>query len=268
MGSHSLGIRSDFKLFAWGLNTYGQLGVDDTESRSSPTSVGTFSWTAITAGGLEGSNSSAYSAGIRAGGFLYTWGGNLDGQLGVGDRDNRSTPSQVGTSSWTAISSGYTQTIGIIAGGTRTAYYWGETTTDSRSSPVVLGIVEAGSLNPVGTSSWTAVSAGGTHTAAIRSDQMLFTWGLNSSGQLGQNDLLSRSSPTVLGANSWNLVSAGTIHTLAARSDYTLWAWGAGTNGRLGNGFTTTQSSPVQVGTSKSWVAISAGENYSLGGFK
>jgi alpha-tubulin suppressor-like RCC1 family protein len=76
-----------------------------------------------------------------------------------------------------------------------------------------------------------------THTAAIRSDGYLFTWGGNSSGQLGTTvltDLLS-----------WTAVSAGRSHTAAIRSDGYLFTWGINSGGRLGDGTTTAKNSPV-----------------------
>ena len=63
-----------------------------------------------------------------------------------------------------------------------------------------------GSSSPtqIGTSSWSQVSAGPSHTAAIRSDGRLYTWGLNSSGQLGDGTTVSTSSPLFIA------VTAGT----------------------------------------------------------
>ena len=49
-------------------------------------------------------------------------------------------------------------------------------------------------------SSWTAVSAGGSHTAAIRSDGYLFTWGYNN-GVLGDGTTTNRSSPVQIGSS-------------------------------------------------------------------
>ena len=43
--------------------------------------------------------------------------------------------------------------------------------------------------------SWTSISIGLSHTAAIRSDGLLFTWGFNNAGQLGDGTITNRSSP-------------------------------------------------------------------------
>ena len=105
----------------------------------------------------------------------------------------------------------------------------------------------------IGSNSWIAVDAGGPyrgyHSAAIRSDGGLFTWGLNNRGQLGDGTIVNKSSPVQIGSSSWTAVAAGSYHNLAIRSDGGLFAWGySGTRGVIGDGTTTNRSSPVQVG--------------------
>ena len=98
----------------------------------------------------------------------------------------------------------------------------------------------------VGTSSWTAVAGGYYHTAAIRSDGALFTWGHNNYGQLGQNTTTNVSSPVQVGTSSWTAVVGGFYHTAAIRSDGALFTWGYNNNGQLGQNTITNLSSPVQ----------------------
>jgi alpha-tubulin suppressor-like RCC1 family protein len=131
----------------------------------------------------------------------------------------------------------------------------------------------------IGSSSWTAVSAGDYHTAAIKTDGILFTWGLGTYGRLGDGTTTTRSSPVQIGDNalsslspiqigssSWTAVSAGASHTAAIRSGGTLFTWGNSSYGQLGDGTTTTRSSPVQIGSS-SWTLISAGSaGHTIGG--
>ena len=57
----------------------------------------------------------------------------------------------------------------------------------------------------IGTSSWTSISAGANHTAAIRSDGALFTWGDNGNGKLGDGTTISKLSPVQIGSSSWGL---------------------------------------------------------------
>ena len=122
--------------------------------------------------------------------------------------------------------------------------------------------VDNGSPAQIGSSSWTAVAAGGTgpfaQTAAIRSDGMLFAWGLNGSGQLGDGTATSKASPVQIGSsNNWTSVSAGLSHGAAINSLSQLWTFGAVTP--INN------TSPVQItaGTG-SFSQVSAGQSYTL----
>ena len=70
-------------------------------------------------------------------------------------------------------------------------------------------------------SSWTAVSAGGNgpYLLAIRSDNILFAWGANTYGQLGDGTTTDRSSPVQIGTSSWTAIAAGNGHSLAIRTN-------------------------------------------------
>jgi hypothetical protein len=78
-GHHSLGLGSDGKLYAWGMNDKGELGNGGFSDTSTPTPVtlpaGVTSFTAFEAG-------SGFSLGLGNDGKLYAWGDNSDGELG------------------------------------------------------------------------------------------------------------------------------------------------------------------------------------------
>ena len=95
-----------------------------------------------------------------------------------------------------------------------------------------------------------------------------YAWGGNSSGQLGDNSITSRSSPVsvVGGFSDWTQASAGTFHNLGVRANGSLWAWGNNSSGRLGDDSITNRSSPVSVvGGFSDWTQASAGDLHSLG---
>ena len=87
------------------------------------------------------------------------------------------------------------------------------------------------------------ISAGDSHTLAIRSGGSLFGWGDNTYRQVGD---------TVNFAKSWTQIALGNSYVVGLRSDGLLFTWGNNTSGQLGNNSTTATSSPVQVG-SESW---------------
>ncbi|HHD62825.1 MAG TPA: hypothetical protein ENK96_00345 [Desulfobulbaceae bacterium] len=84
---HSLGIRADGSLWAWGDNQSGELGLGDNAERNTPARVGTWAWQTMAAGDF-------YSFAIRSDGSLWSWGYN-HGTLGLGDTTDRNIPTQV-----------------------------------------------------------------------------------------------------------------------------------------------------------------------------
>ena len=100
------------------------------------------------------------------------------------------------------------------------------------------------------------IEGGYGHAIALGGDGTVFTWGLNTNGQLGLGHNTSTSTPTqvtglgtpVDGESPWAIsTAAGNYHSVAALNDGTVWTWGINTNGQLGNGTTTTSNVPVQV---------------------
>jgi alpha-tubulin suppressor-like RCC1 family protein len=88
----------------------------------------------------------------------------------------------------------------------------------------------------------------------------LWGWGGNASGRLGDNTIVSKSSPvqTVSGGTNWEEVSCAGTSTAAIKTDGTLWLWGQGSSGQLGDNSTTAKSSPVQtVSGGTNWRFIS-----------
>jgi alpha-tubulin suppressor-like RCC1 family protein len=136
----------------------------------------------------------------------------------------------------------------------------GDNTTTSKSSPVQT--IAAGT-------NWKSVACGYAHTAAIKTDGTLWTWGYNSySGQLGDNTNANKSSPvqTISGGTNWKQVACGIYHNAAIKTDGTLWTWGYNNNGQLGDntsGWGTNKSSPVQtISAGTNWKQVSCGAQH------
>jgi len=90
----------------------------------------------------------------------------------------------------------------------------------------------------------------------------LYTFGLNTQGQLGLGDTITLSSPAQVGSlTTWSQVSTKNTQTGAIKTDGTLWTWGSNGSGRLGLNDTINRSSPVQVGALTTWSQVSAGNN-------
>jgi alpha-tubulin suppressor-like RCC1 family protein len=132
----------------------------------------------------------------------------------------------------------------------------GDNTIVSKSSPVQTVAWGA---------NWKSVSGGQYHTAAIKTDGTLWTWGDNSYGQLGDNTITQRSSPvqTIAFGTNWKNVACGFTNTAAIKTDGTLWVWGRNYSGGLGDNTTTHRSSPVQtVASGTNWKQVFAGYQY------
>jgi putative cell wall-binding protein len=107
------------------------------------------------------------------------------------------------------------------------------------------------------------ISAGDYHTVALKSDGSLWTWGLNSHGQLGDGTKDTCAGPERIGDDTdWVSVSAGGSQTLALKADGSLWAWGDNYWGQLG--MSAWPTVPTRVGTDSDWVAVSAGRYHTV----
>lgn len=251
----TLGIRANGTLWAWGNNFSGTLGDNSTVAKSSPVSVvgGFTNWVQASAG-------TAHSAGVQGDGTLWAWGDGSFGKLGNNTSTNTSSPVSVvgGFTDWLQVSAGSDHTLGIRANGTAWAWGYnlygrlGDNTAVNKSSPVIV----VGSFTD-----WTQVSAGGDSSAGIRANGTAWTWGNNSSGQLGDNTTISKSSPVsvVGGFTDWVQISASSA-VLGLRGNGTLWAWGFNAGGQLGDNSTSNKSSPVSVvGGFTDWIQVSSG---------
>ena len=239
--SHSLAVKSDGSLWAWGANFFGQLGDGTTTARLVPTPVGS-GYTAIAAGEY-------HTVALKSDGSLWAWGYNSDGQLGDGTTTQRPIPIQIGTA-YAAIAGGAIHTVALKNDGTLWAwgynYYGqlGDSTTTQRLVPTQIG------------TGYMAVAAGPSHTVALKSDGSLWAWGDNSRGELGDGTTTQRLVPTRIGTG-FTAIAAGSYYTLALKGDGSLWAWGYNSYGQLGDGTTTQRLVPTQIGTG--YVAIAAG---------
>ena len=101
------------------------------------------------------------------------------------------------------------------------------------------------------TADWVAVSAGLSHTCAIKTDGSLWCWGDNGKGQLGLGEGTSVNHPVptqvIDPAGSWYKVAAGAGHTCGVQTAGSLWCWGDNSKGQLGNGSTVSRSKPILI---------------------
>ena len=258
-GYHTAAIKTDGTLWTWGHANEGQIGNAVTTNRSTPvtTFAGGTNWKQVSSG-------SAHTAAIKTDGTLWVWGSGNSGRLGNAVTTNASTPvtTFAGGTNWKQVSGGRFHTAAIKTDGT--LWTWG------RGSFGQLGNARFANIStPVttfaGGTNWKQVSSGGYHTAAIKTDGTLWTWGRSAAGELGNAAITDRTTPvtTFAGGNNWKQVGCGQIHTAAIKTDGTLWTWGSGSSGELGNAAITNISTPVTTSTGgTNWKQVAgAGRN-------
>lgn len=253
---HTIAIKSDGTLWAWGFNGSGQLGDGTLTERKTPTQIGTASdWKEISAGGN-------HSLAIKTDGSLWSWGDNFWGQVGDGTYGNqRKAPVKIGTANnWKSISSGRTFSLATRSDGT--LWSWGDNFNGQ------LGIASSVAFAPVqvdASTDWEVIAAGGYHSVAIKTDHSLWSWGDNSEGQLGDGTTTKRTAPIRIGtANDWQLVASVYQHTMAIKNDGSLWAWGDNYFGELGDGSYIDKLVPTRIGTSV-WKSVATGISSTVG---
>ena len=179
-------------------------------------------------------------------GNLWVWGNSSGGQLGNNSQVNTLTPvtTFAGGTNWKQVSCGTQHTAAIKTDGT--LWTWGNNSQGSLGDNTTINKITPVTTFAGGTN-WKRVSCGTQHTAAIKTDGTLWTWGYNFGAQLGDNTTTNRSTPvtTFAGGTNWKQVSGGNNHTSAIKTDGTLWTWGYNSYGQLGDNTTTNRSTPV-----------------------
>ena len=255
---HTAAVKTDGTLWLWGNNTQRQLGDNTTTNRPTPvtTFAGGTNWKQVACG-------FRHTAAIKTDGTLWTWGQNGNGQLGENTTTSKNTPVTTfsGGNNWKQVDCGDFHTAAIKTDGT--LWLWGtpangvlgiNSTVTNRPTPVT---TFAGGTN------WKQVSGGSSHTAAIKTDGTLWTWGSGSFGQLGNNTTSNSATPvtTFAGGTNWKQVECGEFTLTSVKTNGTLWVWGRGGGGGIGDNTTlVNRSTPVTTfagGTN--WKQVSGG---------
>jgi len=255
-GYHSVAVKSDGTVWAWGWDRYGALGngIDDANfDYPVPVQVqGVNNPIMVTAGYLFG-------VALLQDHTLVAWGDNINGTIGDGTTTNRLTAVPVtGIDNVVWVSAGWTHVVAIRADGT--VWTWGQnvwngafdmcngvfcgygklgdgTTNDHHSPKQVAGL--SGAIMAL---------AGDSSTSVLLRDGTVWTFGSNGAGQLGVPGMNQSLVPVqVQGLCHAVYIMTRDFHNEALCQDGTLWSWGSGDNGELGNNTNSNSVTPVEV---------------------
>jgi alpha-tubulin suppressor-like RCC1 family protein len=286
-GEHSCGLTADGVAYCWGSNQYGQLGNGDSAiDKESPSPVET-----STIGGNKSfvklSVRVDHTCGLTADGAAVCWGSDAHGQIGNGGgSQDMNSPSVVDTSTvgwkkaFVKLAAGIDYACGMTPMGT--IYCWGSdaygglgnggTSLDSQSPlPVDTSTI-------IGNKAFVQLDTGVSHTCAITAEGVVYCWGRDTDGQLGNGGAsLDTQSPspadtsTIPGNRVFVQLAGGELQTCGLTADGVAYCWGSDAYGQLGNGnnLDSTQSpSPVNTSTmpgNKTFVQLVAGDYHTCG---
>ena len=246
-GYHSLALRSNGSVVAWGFNFYQETNVPSTLTNGTAVAAGLYYSLALRSNGTvaawgsgsygqttvpaAATNLTAIAAGwyhclaLRSNGTVVAWGAGTS-QASLPNSGQSMVPANL--TNVTAIAAGGYHSLALRTNGTVVAWGWNG----------------AGQTNvPSGLSNVIAIAAGGSNSIALKNDGTLVAWGSNSSGQTN----------IPIGLSNVVAISAGAAHNMALKNDGILVVWGLN-----GNGQTNIPTGLTNI------MAISAGAYHSL----
>ena len=244
--THSLALRANGELYAWGDNDYGQLGFGDT-TIAHPA----FEGRRLERLGGGGRGADAHLGRARQRPALRLGRQLASGQLGLGDTTDRCACPPGGRPGATGRRS-----LGPVPGTASPCAPTARCTSGASTGTVgSASAIHRPPRRPRRSACPTTgrnVSAGGYHTAAVKEDGSLWAFGDNSEGQLGLGDRTRRVTPTRWGDRQ-RLGDGLRRHLPHPRpaQDGSLWAWGDNAWGQLGLGHTTDRDWPNRVGVAQ-----------------
>jgi len=195
IGDHTCAM-SDGKVYCWGDNDDGQLGINLGDGMDYPLPQ---EITAITDTLVSFVGGNRYTCALTDQGAVWCWGASTNGQLGfppVIDNFSYAPDHPAGLDTGvTAIAGSAYHNCAIKTD--KTLWCWGDNDSGELGDPAFAGIMRVTPMQVVDMGAEVEdVSAGSSFTCAVKSDGTLWCWGNNQEGQLGLGSSDQSSHPT------------------------------------------------------------------------
>jgi len=256
---HSLALRSDGSVWAWGNGRRGQLGPGASADSITPLRVGALSEVVAIAAGVR------HSIAVKSNGSIWAWGDNSCGQLGEAASVVMSAdPVQVtGLAVAGAVAAGYCHSFASSELGT--LYGWGSNSVAQLGNDTLADARRASRVEGIG--AVTSFAAGAYHGLAVLSGGSVVAWGEPNVGALGTGTSYTYYTPRpVNGLARIDAVVAGAFHNLALDADGVAYGWGIGWRGQLALGELGERQAPVVLANGAG--ALAAGAAHTLIGVR
>ena len=243
-GRATCGVTTDGRLFCWGYNGWGMLGIStNTLGSRTPVEVGAGrSYRSVTMG-------AEHVCAVTTGNQALCWGYNSSATFGSGDRTNSLVPVPVsGNHQWASLTAGSDLTCGVTTAGD--AYCWGVSVLGSLGDgkPISGGAAYALVPQPVvGGVKFASLSATSQHVCGVSTTGQGYCWGSNK-GRMGNGTSQEYSVPTpVSGGHAFRAIASGFAHVCGVTTADALYCWGGNGYGQLGVAGLQHSTTPVRA---------------------
>jgi alpha-tubulin suppressor-like RCC1 family protein len=284
---HTCGITGTQRLYCWGSDINGNLGVGTSASDCSAQIGGRCSLVPIPVTGAERfvfvTAGEFHSCALTSSGVAYCWGGNYYGQVGAGSvgGEVRVPTAVIGGHTFSSISAGRMHTCGIDTSGDTWCWGWdvwgqlgaGVTGADRCSFFFTNEPCSGTPLKVAGTVRFAEVMGSEKISCGRDIAGAVYCWGAEIGGtdgtdcQFGQNANCTRTPLLQIGGSTFKRLGMGGGYRCGQNSDGVLWCWGYEFYGVFGNGtaFTVSLDTLVRAAGGKSYSQVAFGAGHICG---